>query len=100
MRTCKGGTYRIVGDGAEPGGEGRALHDRSSSRRGDCNKLVPVTAVKTKDEGWIVNSLDLTPGRRARAELTGAAPAPDTGVTVVTDTIKPGKSGRRPQRAR
>jgi hypothetical protein len=52
---------------------------------------VPITAVKTKNEGWIVNSLDLTqvgvPGR----SCTGTPTAPDTGVTVVTDTIKPGK---------
>ncbi|MBP2648785.1 MAG: hypothetical protein H6Q77_2409 [Gemmatimonadetes bacterium] len=87
----KGGTYRISATEPSPA-EKDERYMILEFTRGDCNKLVPITAVKTKKEGWIVNSLDLSqvgvPGR----SCTGAAPAADTGVTVVTDTIKPDKS--------
>ena len=85
-----GGTYKISATEPSPAEKDRRYMILEFNR-GDCNKLVPITAVKTKNEGWIVNSLDLTqvgvPGR----SCTGTPSAPDTGVTVVTDTIKPGK---------
>ena len=87
----KGGTYKISATEPSPA-EKDQRYMILEFTRGDCNKLVPITAVKTKKEGWIVNALDLSlvgvPGR----SCTGAPSAPDTGVTVVTDTIKPAKS--------
>jgi hypothetical protein len=86
----KGGTYRISATEPSPGEKDRRYMILEFTR-GDCNKAVPITAVKTKNEGWIVNSLDLSqvgvPGR----SCAGGVPAADTGVTVVTDTIKPAK---------
>jgi hypothetical protein len=87
----KGGTYKISATEPSPAEKNRRYMILEFTR-GDCNKLVPITAVKTKNEGWIVNSLDLSqvgvPGR----SCTGAASPPDTGEVIVTDTIKPAKS--------
>lgn len=86
----KGGTYRISATEPSPGEKDRRYMILEFTR-GDCNKAVPIVAVKTKNEGWIVNSLDLSqvgvPGR----SCAGGVTPPDTGVTVVTDTVKPGK---------
>ena len=87
----KGGTYKISATEPSPKEQDQRYMILEFTR-GDCNKLVPITAVKTKKEGWIVNSLDLSqvgvPGR----SCTGGQQRPDTGITVVTDTIKPGKA--------
>lgn len=62
----KGGTVRIANSVPDPTTEGRQqmLLDY---RRGDCQKTVPAAAVLTKDEGWLVNSIDVSvvgvPGR-------------------------------------
>ena len=84
----KGGTYRISATEPSPKDQNERYMILEFTR-GDCNKLVPITAVKTKKEGWIVNSLDLSqvgvPGR----SCSGGLPAADSSKTVtVTDTIK------------
>ena len=83
----KGGTYRISATEPSPA-EADRRYMILEFTRGDCNKLVPITAVKTKKEGWIVNSLDLSqvgvPGR----SCSGSAPGAETGGATVTDTSK------------
>ncbi len=88
----KGGTYKVSATEPNPAEKDRRYMILEFSR-GDCNKLVPITAVKTKKEGWVVNDLDLNqvgvPGR----SCTGGAGGPDTSATVtVTDTIKAEKA--------
>jgi hypothetical protein len=84
----KGGTYKISATEPSPA-EKDQRYMLLEFTRGDCNKLVPITAVKTKREGWIVNSLDLSqvgvPGR----SCTGVQAPKDTGVVTVVDTLKP-----------
>lgn len=85
----KGGTYKISIVEPVP-----AKQDRRNIilefRRGDCNKMVPIVAVKTKDYGWIVEALNLNdvgvPGR----SCSGGPPsgAPQSQSTVI-DTVKP-----------
>lgn len=86
----KGGTYKVSATEPNPA-EKDQRYMILEFTRGDCNKLVPITAVKTKKEGWIVNSLDLSqvgvPGR----SCTGGPAPSDTGVTTIVDTLKPGK---------
>ncbi len=77
-------TYRVpegrhvqdLGDGAESRRRRTSRYMILEFTRGDCNKLVPITAVKTKKEGWIVNSLDLTqvgvPGRSCTGTPTAS----------------------------
>lgn len=84
----KGGTYKISATEPNPK-EANERYMILEFNRGDCNKLVPITAVKTKKEGWIVNSLDLSqvgvPGR----SCTGVQTPKDTGLVTVVDTVKP-----------
>jgi hypothetical protein len=74
----KGGKYKVSATEPNPAEKDRRYMILEFSR-GDCNKLVPITAVKTKKEGWIVNSLDLSqvgvPGRGC----SGGAPVADSG---------------------
>jgi hypothetical protein len=83
----KGGTYAISATEPNPA-EKDKRYMILEFNRGDCHKLVPITAVKTKNEGWIVNSLDLSqvgvPGR----SCSGGAAGPDSSVKTVVDTIK------------
>jgi len=84
----KGGHYKISATEPSPAEKDRRYMILEFTR-GDCNKLVPITAVKTKHEGWIVNSLDLSqvgvPGR----SCSGNAPGPDSGASSTTVPAAP-----------
>lgn len=72
----KGGTIRIANSVPDPSAKDRQqmLLD---FRRGDCQRTVPAATVLTKDEGWIVNSIDVStvgvPGRACGAGADSAA---------------------------
>jgi hypothetical protein len=86
----KGGSYTISATEPSPAEKDRRYMILEFNR-GDCHKLVPITAVKTKKEGWIVTSLDLTqvgvPGRPCGGIMTpdsaaSVAPVPTPGAAA------------------
>jgi hypothetical protein len=103
----KGGSYTISATEPSPA-EKDKRYMILEFNRGDCHKLVPITAVKTKNEGWIVTALDLTqvgvPGRPCGGAMTpdsaasvapvptpGAAAPPQTGPTTPPVPTPPAK---------
>lgn len=81
----KGGTWRIANSVADPDGKGKKQQMLIDFRRGDCQKTVPAATVLSKDEGWLVNFIDINavgvPGRGCGApDSAQAAPeAPSPG---------------------
>jgi hypothetical protein len=84
----KGGTSKISATEPNPGHEDKR-YIILDFHRGDCNKLVPMSTVKSKKQGWLVESFDLNdvgvPGR----SCSGGQGGGDTSaVKTVVDTIK------------
>jgi hypothetical protein len=74
----KGGTTRIAASVPDPDGKGKKQQLLLDFRRGDCQKTVPAAAVLTRNEGWLVNSIDLSavgvPGRSCGAGTDSTTP--------------------------
>ena len=84
----KGGTSKISATEPNPGHEDKR-YIILDFHRGDCNKLVPMSTVKSKKQGWLVESFDLNdvgvPGR----SCSGGQGGVDTSaVKTVVDTVK------------
>lgn len=63
----KGGTARVASQAVQSPDDKKKRNMLVDFRRGDCAKMVPFTAVESKNEGWLVNAIDLNavgvPGR-------------------------------------
>ncbi len=74
----KGGTARVATQAVHVPESDKKRQLLVDFRRGDCTKMVPFTAVESKD-GWLVNAIDLNavgvPGRNCSE---APRPAPDS----------------------
>ena len=75
----KGGRARVIGEGDPALAKGDRRQVLVELTRGTCVRTVPFTMVRTRDGGWLVNSVDLnaagTPSRPCSPSSAGTPPS-------------------------